>query len=52
VFDQQTIPACSLLGVPYAHSFEKDPCQAINSGDKIRLELSDDNVKLECLERT
>ena len=24
--DQQTIPACSILGVPYAHSFEKNPC--------------------------
>ena len=49
--DQQTIPACSLLGVPYAHSFSEDPCQAINSGDKIRFKLSDGNVKLECLER-
>ena len=37
--DQQTIPACSILNVPYAHSFEKNPCQAINTGDKIRLEL-------------
>ena len=50
--DQQTIPACSLLGIPYAHSFEEDPCQAINSGDKIRLELRGGNVKLECSERT
>ena len=49
--DQQTIPACSLLEVPYAHSFEDDPCQAINSGDRIRLELSDGDVRLECLKR-
>jgi len=50
--DQQTIPACSLLGVPYAHSFDEDPCQAINSGNQIRLELKGGNVKLECSERS
>ena len=49
--DQQTIPACSILGVPYAHSFETNPCLAINTGDKIRLKLEQGNVKLECLER-
>ncbi|MDG1545512.1 MAG: aconitase X, partial [Candidatus Poseidoniia archaeon] len=35
--DQQTIPACSLLAVPYAHSFEKNPCNEVNSKDKISL---------------
>jgi hypothetical protein len=49
--DQQTIPACSLLGIPYAHSFNDNPCQAINTGDKIKLELIDGNVKLKCLVR-
>ena len=49
--DQQTIPACSLLGIPYAHSFQDDPCQKINTGDKIRLELNDGCVSLRCLER-
>ena len=49
--DQQTIPACSILNIPYAHSFEKNPCQAINTGDKIKLELKNGCVKLECLER-
>ena len=49
--DQQTIPACSILGVPYAHSFEDNPCLAVNTGDKIRLKLENGNVKLECLER-
>ena len=39
--DQQTIPACSLLAVPYAHSFEDNPCIEINSGDKINLALKD-----------
>ena len=50
--DQQTIPACSILGVPYAHSFDYDPCQAINTGDRIRLDLRDLDVRLECLERS
>tara|TARA_B110000263_G_scaffold95006_1_gene83080 strand:- start:127 stop:729 length:603 start_codon:yes stop_codon:yes gene_type:complete len=50
--DQQTIPACSLLGVPYAHSFDDNPCQAINTGDKVRLKLNNGNVKLETLDRT
>ena len=49
--DQQTIPACSILGVPYAHSFDSNPCLAVNNGDEIRLELKDNKVKLTCLER-
>ena len=49
--DQQTIPACSLLGVPYAHSFDDNPCQTVNNGDKIRLKLNNGNVKLEALNR-
>ena len=49
--DQQTIPACSILGVPYAHSFEKNPCQTVNSGDRIKLKLNSGRVNLECLKR-
>ncbi len=49
--DQQTIPACSLLAVPYAHSFENNPCIEINSGDKINLALKDDNVSLRIIDR-
>ena len=49
--DQQTLPACSLLGVPYAHSFGRDPCLELNSGDQVRLELRDSIVTLELLER-
>ena len=49
--DQQTIPACSLLAVPYAHSFEENPCIEINSGDKINLALKDNNVSLRVIER-
>ena len=49
--DQQTIPACSILNVPYAHSFEENPCLAVNTGDKIKLELKGRRVKLKTLER-
>ena len=49
--DQQTIPACSLLAVPYAHSFEKNPCTEINSNDKINLTLKDEKVKLRIVKR-
>ena len=50
--DQQTIPACSILGIPYAHSFDNNPCLSVNTGDKIHLELVNGNVKLETLERS
>ena len=49
--DQQTIPACSLLAVPYAHSFEDNPCIEINSGDKINLALKDNSVSLTVINR-
>ncbi len=49
--DQQMIPACSLLKIPYAHSFNDNPCYEINTNDKIRLELKNENVELEVLER-
>ena len=49
--DQQTIPACSLLAVPYAHSFENNPCIEINSKDKINIKLNDGKVSLKVVER-
>jgi len=49
--DQQTIPACSLLAVPYAHSFESNPCIEINSKDKINIKLSNGKVSLKVTER-
>ena len=49
--DQQTIPACSILNVPYAHSFEENPCLAVNTGDKIKLELKNGHVRLKIVER-
>ena len=44
--DQQTIPACSLLAKPYAHSFEKNPCTEVNTKDQIKLTLKNGNVLL------
>jgi len=49
--DQQTLPACSLLGVPYAHSFNIDPCLSINSGDLVEMKLKDGIVNLNVIQR-
>jgi predicted aconitase with swiveling domain len=46
-----TLPACSLLDVPYCHGFDSDPCIAINDGDLVRLSRIGDEVNLEVLER-
>ena len=41
-----TLPAASLLGVPYAHGFEEDPTLAVNTGDVVSLDLSSGIVSL------
>jgi predicted aconitase with swiveling domain len=46
-----TLPACSLLDVPYSHGFDIDPCMAVNDGDKIRVERIDDVVTVTILDR-
>lgn len=46
-----TLPACSLLDMPYSHGFSEDPCIAVNDGDKIRISKNGDHVSLEVLER-
>ena len=46
-----TLPACSLLDMPYSHGFNEDPCQAVNHGDKIRVSKVGDKVTLQVLER-
>ena len=46
-----TLPACSLLDMPYSHGFDEDPCQAVNHGDKIRVSKVGDKVILQVLER-
>ena len=47
-----TLPACSLLNLPYSHGFEQDPCLAVNDGDLIRISKSSGEVVLEVLERS
>ena len=46
-----TLPACSLLDMPYSHGFDEDPCLAVNDGDKIRVSKVGDKVTLQVLER-
>ena len=47
-----TLPAASLLSVPYAHGFEEDPTLEINSGDSVSMTLSDGTVRLIVESRT
>ena len=46
-----TLPACSLLGLPYGHGFDQDPCLAINDGDTIEFKSESGIVTLTVLER-
>ena len=46
-----TLPAASLLNVPYAHGFDEDPCLEINSGDDIEMYLEDGVVELRVVNR-
>ena len=46
-----TLPACSLLNVPYGHGFEEDPCIGVNDGDRIRFKRENGKVSIELLER-
>ncbi len=46
-----TLPACSLLDMPYSHGFDEDPCLAVNDGDKIKVSKVGDKVTLQVLER-
>ena len=44
-----TLPACSLLNIPYVHGMSENPCLAINSGDEILWNLKTKEVKhVEC----
>ena len=46
-----TLPACSLLNVPYGHAFDNDPCMGVNDGDLIEMTSHNGVVKIEILER-
>ena len=48
--DQQTVPACSLEGIPYAYGFDADVTRGLRSGDRVRLARRGDGVTLELLE--
>ena len=46
-----TLPAASLLGVPYAHSFDSDPTLEVNTGDQVELTLAGGNANLRVVAR-
>lgn len=49
--DQQTAPACSLEGIPYAYDFDTDLFAAVQTGDLIELDRHGDRVTLRILEK-
>ena len=46
-----TLPAASLLGTPYAHSFDEDPIMNINSGDLVQMKLSGGKTTIQVISR-
>ena len=48
--DQQTAPACSLEGIPYAYGFDADVTRGLRSGDRVELARHGDTVTLRRLE--
>ncbi len=49
--DQQSAPACSLEGIPYAYRFDQDVIANVNHGDRVELSRRGDVVTLRVLER-
>lgn len=49
--DQQSAPACSLEGIPYAYAFDEDIIGNVNNGDVVELSRAGDTVRLRVLER-
>ena len=49
--DQQTAPACSLEGIPYAHGFDQDLTRAVRSGDIVEIKRRGQDVSLRVLGR-
>jgi predicted aconitase with swiveling domain len=47
--DQQTAPACSLEGIPYAYGFDGDVTSAIRNGDRIQVERRGLHVRVQVL---
>ena len=46
-----TIPACSLLDLPYGNGFDYDPCLEINSVYIVEMSKTGDKITLRVLER-
>ena len=46
-----TLPAASLLGLPYAHDFDDDPTMNVNSGDEVEICLEEGVTTLKVLNR-
>ena len=49
--DQQSAPACSLEGIPYAYSFDGDVIGGINNGDTVELKRVGEQVVVRVLGR-
>lgn len=44
--DQQSAPACSLEGIPYAYGFDRDPIGYVPAGSRVELKRSGDCVTI------
>ncbi|MEZ4641779.1 MAG: aconitase X, partial [Chloroflexota bacterium] len=49
--DQQSAPACSLEGIPYAYQFDDDIIANINQGDMVELKRTGNHVTLRVIHR-
>lgn len=49
--DQQSAPACSLEGIPYAYSFDGDVIHQINDGDLVELRKEGEQVQIQVIQR-
>ncbi len=49
--DQQSAPACSLEGIPYAYNFDDDIIGNINHGDTVELRREGDVVTIQVVQR-
>ena len=50
--DQQSAPACSLEGIPYAFSFDEDIIGGVNNGDFVELKREGDQVTIRVEQRS
>lgn len=48
--DQQSAPACSLEGIPYAYDFDRDVIQGVQDGDVVELKREGELVSIRVLD--